>query len=287
MSDCNELMEAALESRPDGIALLGKDGEIVFWNQAAEAITGYQRMEMLAQPVPAGLEQLLLDTKRGTAVEAHHKLGHLLRAMAQRTILRDPFGQRIGAAVVFHPAESLDALPHGESTEGEAEQIAVSQMELEERLHAEFDDLAHGGPPFGILWVSVDQAEELHKTHGAAGSQAMLDKVRRALGQALRPAEQMGRWGASEFLIVAHERSAEMLALHGQTLAGQARTADFRWWGDRVSVTVSIGAAQAECSAEESLTQLLERARNAMESAHDAGGNRVVLAAKGVTCSPS
>jgi chemotaxis protein MotA len=29
-------------------------------------------------------------------------------------------------------------------------------------------------------------------------------------------------------------------------LAGLARTADFRWWGDRVSLTVSIGAAQAD-----------------------------------------
>ena len=55
----------------------------------------------------------------------------------------------------------------------------------------------------------------------------------------------MGRWGDDEFLIVAHERSAEMLASHAQTLAGLARTADFRWWGDRVSLTVSIGAAQA------------------------------------------
>ena len=28
-------------------------------------------------------------------------------------------------------------------------------------------------------------------------------------------------------------------------LAGLARTADFRWWGDRVSLTVSVGVAMA------------------------------------------
>ena len=75
----------------------------------------------------------------------------------------------------------------------------------------------------------------------------MLDKVRHALAQGLRPAEEMSRWGDDEFLVVAHEHSAEMLAAHARTLAGLARTADFRWWGDRVSLTVSIGAAQAGC----------------------------------------
>ena len=298
VTDRNELIEAALESRPDGIALLGGNGEIVFWNRAAEAITGYAKMEVLSQPAPAGLEPLVLDVPqaeqaepapkaRGAVVEVRHKLGHTVQAIAQRAVLRNAFGERVGMAIVFHPAESLDALPHGESSESEAEEVAASQVELEEQLRAEFDDFTGGGPPFGVLWISVDQAEELNRTHGYAACQAMLDKVRRALTHGLRPAEQMGRWGGNEFLIVAHERSAEMLAIHAQRLAGLARTADFRWWGDRVSITVSIGAAQTPDGTDESLAQLLDRARQAMETSHQAGGNRATLGAKGVACSPS
>ncbi len=166
---------------------------------------------------------------------------------------------RIGAAAVFHPALSLDALPHGET--GEDPDAEESRAEFEERLQTEFDDFARGGPPFGVLWIGVDQAEELRKTHGAGACHAMLDKVRHALAQGLRPAEEMSRWGDDEFLVVAHERSAEMLAAHARTLAGLARTADFRWWGDRVSLTVSIGAAQAVGTDAETLAQLLERAR--------------------------
>jgi GGDEF domain-containing protein len=64
-----------------------------------------------------------------------------------------------------------------------------------------------------------------------------------------------------------------MLAAHAQTLAGLARTADFRWWGDRISLTVSIGAAQAEPS--ETLPQLLERAQIAMFKSVHAGGNHI------------
>jgi len=106
----------------------------------------------------------------------------------------------------------------------------------------------------------------------------MMEKVRHAMGQGLRPAEEMGRWDDDEFLIVAHERSADMLTAHAQMLDGLARTADFRWWGDRVSITVSIGAAQAGPDAAETLVQLLKRAREAMEASSREGGNRVTAA---------
>jgi len=80
-------------------------------------------------------------------------------------------------------------------------------------------------------------------------------------------------------------------------MAGLARTTDFRWWGDRVSLTVSIGAAQAVSDGVETLAQLLERARQAMEASARGGGNRATVAAASdqrpaaaeeeSTCSPS
>jgi diguanylate cyclase (GGDEF)-like protein/PAS domain S-box-containing protein len=285
MADRIELLEAALDSRPDGIALLDEDSAVVFWNRAAEAITGYTGVEVLGKAIPDLLESLMLDAalqeelppgpqpSRGALVHVRHKLGHCFDAIARRVILRDGLGGRIGTALAFHSAASLEALPHGEMAEGE--QLEESQADFEERLQEEFEDSQTGGAPFGVLWINVDQAHELHKTHGAAACHAMLDKVRHALAQGMRPADEMGRWGADEFLIVSHERTAEMLTAHGQTLAGLARTADFRWWGDRVSITVSIGAAQQRNGRGETLAQLLERARQAMETSTSMGGNRV------------
>jgi diguanylate cyclase (GGDEF)-like protein len=126
-----------------------------------------------------------------------------------------------------------------------------------------------------VLWIKVDQAEGLKKTHGAGACQAMLDELERALITGLRPAEILGRWGDGEFLIISHERTAEMLSAHARVLAGLARTADFKWWGDRISLTVSIGAAQACQPNSGSLAQLLERAQRAMETSMRTGGNCV------------
>lgn len=296
MTDRTELLEAALDSLPEGIALLGDQGEVMFWNRAAEAISGYASVELLTRPIPVGLEELLLDgtrygnlqqdlkpqARQGSVVHARHKLGHNMQTIARMLILRDGLGSRIGTAVVFHPAANLDALPHGETDE---DGVETSLEDIEERLVTEFEDCAHGGLPFGVLWITVDQAQDLRKTHGAGACVAMLEMMKRTLAQGLRPSEELGRWGNDEFLVIAHERTPEMLAAHAQGLAGLARTTNFRWWGDRISLTVSIGAAQAD--AVETLAQLLERAQKAMVSSIQAGGNHVTPAPGGNACLPS
>ncbi len=59
MTDRTELLEAALDSIPEGIVLLGEEGEVVFWNTAAEAITGHARVELVGRAVPVTLNALL------------------------------------------------------------------------------------------------------------------------------------------------------------------------------------------------------------------------------------
>ncbi len=291
MTERTALLESALDSLPDGIALLDMEGRVVYWNPAAEAITGYAMAELMGRAVPELLKPLAPDESRlgdGPAalslqvlVHARHKLGHEVPAFTRSFFLRDGFGEPIGTASVFHPAERIDALPHGESA-GDSE-VELSQADFEDRLSTKFDEFQRGGPPFGVLWIRVDQGSELHKTHGAAACHAMLGKVQKALAAGLRPVEELGRWGEDEFLLIAHERTPQMLAERGRMLAGLARTADFRWWGDRISLTVSIGAAQADAEPRPeacqrdcaSLAKLLELARAAMETSAAEGGNRV------------
>jgi len=296
MTDRTELLEAALDSLPEGIALIEADGRVAFWNRSAEAITGYAGVDLVARPVSSALEPLLISQRTGdqepclgvqpgsgALIHLRHKLGHDVPTMMRALVLRDGLGGRIGLAAVFHPAESLDALPHGECAEGSM--VEADRTKFEERLGAVFEDFHQGGESFGVLWITVDQAHDLRKTHGAGACAAMLEKVEQVLGNGLRPTEEMGRWGDDEYLVLSHERTPAMLAAHAQVLAGLARTADFRWWGDRVSLTVSVGAAQAERNG--TLIGLLERAKAAMLSSIHAGGNHITSAPGEQACSPS
>jgi diguanylate cyclase (GGDEF)-like protein/PAS domain S-box-containing protein len=280
MADRNLLLESTLNSMPDGLAVFDSEGCIVFWNAAAEAITGHALSEIQVGAPPIDLDQLLHGTVdasrscRGMQIRARHKMGHELPLIVRSLTLQDELGNMIGTSVLFHPAQRLGALPHGEDETGRG--APASQVEFTDRLAAEFEDLLSGGQPFGILWVAVDQSQGLRRTHGAAACHAMLEKIQHALASGLRQAEELTRWGDDSFLILAHEHTPELLARHACTLADMARTADFRWWGDRVLLTVSVGAAQA--SRWRPLGTVLERAHEAMEQSMREGGNRVTCA---------
>jgi len=285
-----ELLEAALEQFSDGIALVGLDGVLVFWNRAAEQITGYASVDLVSRPVPDALEPLLNLAEgdatagvRGQMAHLQHKRGYEFAVVARTKVLRDELGGHLGTGITFQHAETMDALPHGESAGDES--IEASQAELEQWLEDAYKEVAAADRALSILWITVDQAHMLRKTHGSSACEAMLQKTMRTLVNGLRQGEQIGRWGDDEFLVVLHDCTAGLLADHAQRLAGLARTTDFRWWGDRLSITVSAGAAQAVRA--EPLAELLERARAAMHASLRAGGNHITVAPGRPACSPS
>jgi diguanylate cyclase (GGDEF)-like protein/PAS domain S-box-containing protein len=288
MTDRMELMEAALESYPEGIALFDHEDHVAFWNRTSELLTGYSTGDVVGRAIPSALAPLVncrdyeMDATpangprlgRGSVVHAQHKRGHDVPAIARKVVLRDEMGRRIGAAVVFHPAEHNTALPHGDTSQNA--DVRQSQLELKDRIEAEFEAFVHEAVPLGLLWITVDQSSEMRKTHGAMACEAMLETVERTLANGLRPGEEVGRWGDDEFLILSHEGVGDTLANRGQALASLARTANFQWWGDRVSISVSGGASVAEAG--DTLPQLLQRAQSAMLASIHAGGNQVSLA---------
>ena len=91
MADRTELLESALDSMQEGIALFGMGGEVAFWNQAASAATGYAHVEVIGRTLPRGLELLepecalqnsQKETRCGVLVKAKHKLGHEMQLIA-------------------------------------------------------------------------------------------------------------------------------------------------------------------------------------------------------------
>jgi len=305
LENLEALLTAALSKMEEAIAVMDAESRVVFWNPAAEALTGYRSADLIGRKFPTDLYQV--DADRGTLSDAHpvpkplqpvergalprvdpvagvpvlvtlrHSRGHALPGMLRNTPLRDELGKQFGTLLRFHPVEEIDTLPHGETAQDadHEQRIEQSQAGMEDRLDEAWQEWKTNAVPFGILWINVDQAAGLRRTHGRDAVEAMLGIVERTLLHALRPAAIMGRWGSSEFLVLCHERSTEMLASHAEHVAAQARTADFRWWGDRVPLSVSIGTAQAE--EVEKLSSLLLRAQEAMQRIEFDGSNGVTI----------
>ncbi len=316
-------MEAALDLMEEGVAVVDAAGIVVFWNQAAAEIAGYERGEMQARRLPEALYRVdvahlqqaeqaqTIAEKLGagfggavagytaaartggteatetellekpTLVQMKHRKGHTLPAMLRRLALCNGLGVRVGSALLFHAVEDLDALPHGETLGGMG--VKRSQAEMEDRLDEAHHRWVLTRMPYGLFWITVDQAASLRRTHGRDACEAMLGIVEQTLLHGLRPTETLGRWGDEEFLVLAHERSLALLAEHAHRLAGLARTAEFRWWGDRVTLTVSVGVTQATDGV--TLRGMLQAAQEAMQESSAAGGNTVVAKTNGAPAS--
>ena len=177
MTDRAELLEAALDSLPEGSVLVDAEGRVVFWNRAAAAITGYRGdgsgiatgagcAGALVGLATAGRRRRLRRSAPGcgSMVRLKHKLGHDSAGDCANPGAARWMGGRIGRAAIFHPAESLDALPHGDCSEVWDEKARQSSRT---DYRPSLTISSSGGDAVRCLWITVDQAHDLRKTHGA------------------------------------------------------------------------------------------------------------------------
>jgi diguanylate cyclase (GGDEF)-like protein len=273
-----DMLEATLDRMEEAIVIVDSQSNVLFWNKTAAELTGYLSEEVLAHTCPdlyaTHANHVDSESSKPNATTINHKCGYAVPGMLRVFDLHDPLGESSGKALLFYPIDELDTLTPADSS-GSVD-IERSQAEMSDRLEAAHHQWMTANIPFSLLWITIDQAEALRTSHGRDACESMLRTMEQTLSRQMKPAEIIGRWGLSEFLVLTHERTSKMLLEHAQRLAGVARTADFRWWGDRIGLTVSIGAA---CASEgHTLRSILNGALNAMHSATYAGGNQVIEA---------
>ena len=296
-----ELMEAALGAIEDGIAILDEKSHVVAWNSAATAISGYNGNELRARTLPDKFYQIDAHhhssqsssnnsdeppTARAVLVNLRHCEGHSLPAMLRQIPLRNALGRRFGTMLRFHPADEIDALPLSEiDLDGDLRtQVEESLAAMQDRLDLAWQEWTNNAIPFGLIRLTVDQAPTLRKTHGREACEAMFRILERTLVHSLRPSETLCRWANNEFLVLSHERTVKLLEAHASHLAESSKSSDFRWWGDRVSLTVSLSVAQAENAT--NLRDLLISVQKGMQTSLIASGNHLTYMG-GQECSQS
>lgn len=132
------------------------------------------------------------------------------------------------------------------------------------------------GSPLSFVMIDVDHFKLVNDTHG----HAMGDKVLRSLAQScqnvLRDSDLMGRVGGEEFACCLVECTLERARLAGERLRVAVAGLEIEDQDAIASVTISLGAAQAQ--KDEELSQLMRRADQALYEAKREGRNRLVMA---------
>jgi PAS domain S-box-containing protein/diguanylate cyclase (GGDEF)-like protein len=275
------LLRSILDSLLTGVYLVGREGKILFWNDGAERITGFRRHEVIGRScrenillhcnqqrcnlcgVACPLTGAMHEGKAGDArVYFRHKAGHQVPVHVRTVPVRNPQGLIVGIAESFDEqmaAETdhgrLNLAAHGclDVITGVMNQ-ALTRSYVREHLafFAEYD------LPFGILSIRIEALEQFRAAHGREAADDSLHVVAETMKRTLGTAGFLGRWIDDQFLAIVPNCTSTQLNQTGDSIQVSINSSEIRWWGDLLSVTVSVGRAMVDAG--DNVESLLHRA---------------------------
>lgn len=290
-----EHYEAILKGLPNGVYVVDAGRKILFWNEGAERITGYLAQEVIGRncndnllahcdrnftllcdgncPLKGAIED---GRPREASLYLRHKKGSRVPVNVRAVPIRDANGVIIGAAETFD--ESGDTAVLNPRVNAQAvrnrnnERTGVWEESFTRRyLKACLRDYEESGIPFGLLLIAVDDLSPFRQSYGGQAVLKMLETVGETMARSLREDDIIGDWTGNRFLALMVNCPAENLARVTLRLKRMAGMAEMAWWGERLSVTVSIGGAAV--AANDTVDSLLARSETALRACACKGGN--------------
>jgi PAS domain S-box-containing protein/diguanylate cyclase (GGDEF)-like protein len=297
LADC-ELFRALIDQLDAGIYIVDRDRRILYWNGGAERITGYLAHEVAGQLCHGDLlmhcdsegavlcgsscpvKNVMQDSKpRECVVFLRHRQGHRLPVHVRARSIYDSHGQVVGAVEVFE-----EALAPARKTIGELKAFgcldeltgAASRHYGEMRIRQAVQALDEFGIPFGWMRIGLDSTELLEQRFGHGLIDAAMKMIHHTVDVNLGSLDVLTRWSKAEFRVEVHYSSRLELADTAEKLVTLVRVSALDWWGDRLRLTVSVGAGTAERG--DTLESLEARVAGVFESCRAGGGDRAAVA---------
>jgi diguanylate cyclase (GGDEF)-like protein/PAS domain S-box-containing protein len=293
-----DIYRAVLESLPIGVYLTDLKRQIAFWNASAERLTGYLGQEVIGhfcqdnllmycdenQVALRGCAYPLAQTvqdgqPREANVFLRHKEGQRVPVRVHAIAVRDEFGVVIGAAELFEERSFRGAemrCPHlpVDSSLDDVTQIPDSQATLA-GLGAALREFATSQAPFGVLSIAIDNLDHVRRVSGCRAVNEVLYAAAQTLSGGTRPDDLVGRWREDRFAALVACPAADGLLSCAGRLQRLVPLASVPWWGDRLSVTVSIGGTMVRPG--DTVESLLGRAEEALQAATAAHADSVLV----------
>jgi diguanylate cyclase (GGDEF)-like protein/PAS domain S-box-containing protein len=278
----------------EGVYLVDKDRKILYWNQAAERITGYSAKEVvnkscydnLLMHVDASGKELCLagcplqasvedGQIHNAAVFLRHKQGYRVPVNVRSVPLKDDHGLIDCVMEVFTRTEqsasdeqmkllarkafldSLTGLPNKEYLENKLKNMLASKVP---------GDISQ----WGILFVDIDNLREIAKDQGLAAADATVKVAAKTILENLQTGELAARWDAGLFLLVTGlDKKAILLnwANKIKSLLEHSRVPDY----EPVSLKICIGGLIANVG--DSFAPTLQKLESSLQASRSANGS--------------
>ncbi|MGC8738952.1 MAG: diguanylate cyclase [Candidatus Hydrogenedens sp.] len=281
-----------------GAYVVSPEREILFWNDKASEITGYNDNEVVGSLCQDNLLRhvddngtelcihgcpLLETIKDGqirkTRVYLRHKAGYRMPVKVETLPIK--INNEIKGAVEFfqEDTEELNLLEELRRTREKALICPLTEIGnrryTEQMLKDRLEEMNRLKSSLGLFFIDIDDFKHINDTYGHPIGDIVLKMVARTLVSIMRPYDFVGRWGGEEIVaIVPHVKQEELFEL-GERFRKLISASSIKTMQGRLGVTVSIGAT-VSC-VEDTVYSIIERADRMMYESKRNGKNRVTI----------
>lgn len=285
-----------LDSIGEGVYVTDRDRTILYWNPAAEQITGYSASavvgtrccdNLLVHTDSSGkclctgdcpLSQTMADGEPRTAeVFLRHHDGYRVSVKVGIRALKSEAGDVIGAVETFHDiSEKVSALEQVRELRYLAYLDPLTAIAnrrfLLETILSRAEEQERFGWTFGVIMMDIDLFKNVNDEYGHLVGDSVLQMVARTLRGATRSFDLVGRWGGEEFLAIIANADQDILLTISERYRKLVETSYLNLGDDQIQVTISAGGALIRPG--EEVPVLIDLADQMLYQAKSLGRNR-------------
>ena len=291
--------KALLDNLYDGVYFMDLDRKILYWNRAAERITGYTRSEvegshcwdnilmhvdMDGKSLCEGVCPASKTMQSGVPCEAevflHHKSGYRVPVRVRITPIHDDSGAVVGGLEVFNDnSEKIASLSMIEDLKGKAFQDPLTGLPnrrfLERFILSRLDEMGRYNWGFGLLFIDIDHFKQINDRYGHNVGDEALKMVANSLLHSSRSFDTVGRWGGEEFVAALINVDSDSLRRIAERYRAMIESSQLDVDGHSIKLTVSLGATIGRVN--DTILSIVKRSDRLMYRSKQAGRNRVSL----------
>lgn len=277
----------------EGVVLIDRNSEIIFFNQGAEKIFGYTATEIKGQK----LDLLLPERFHIQHDMLVHEFGNSEnRAKHSEERHRQIYGRRksgeefVASAAIFDLSRGeqkfygavLRDISKTRKTEEELLRLAATDPLTGTFNRREFTAIAEREAmranryhhALSVLMLDLDHFKRLNDTYGHGAGDKALQRFTMICTNALRNVDVFGRWGGEEFVALLPETDIQGATVIAERLRKLTADNVLTYNDHKITFTTSIGIAEFK-DGETSIDAVLGRADNAVYDAKKAGRDRI------------
>ena len=292
---CNNVLNQV----QDAVVCLDKDRKVVYWNKAAEQMSGIEGDHVLGRAcfedpvlfVDFGGVNICRDkcpvamtlkdgAPRTLDLYLQHKQGFRMPATLNIIPVLKDDGEIIGAVETFTSTSPKVTLPLNLP---ELEKMGLVETEtgipakqyLEMTLNTRLEEFQKYGLPFGLIYVDIDNYGKILEKYGRFNASKIVRTVARTLHKNIRFFDIAGRWGTEEFLVVLLNIDDNRLDIVANKLRLLIAESYITTETGMLNATVSMGASLV--LRYDTVESLIKRGEQLMMHSKWLGKNRVSM----------